>query len=231
MVSLRRRLPPANSLVVFEAAARHLNFTRAAKELGVTQAAVSRQMQLLEDHLGTAMFQRTPRHLKLTPAGQRLYKAVTMGLEHIAGTAVELRRIGPEADLTVSSSVTFASYWLMHRVAKFRAAHPEIELKLVASAPVSDLASAGVDLAVRYGSGRWPGVRTARLMDNEIFAVCAPGYRAATSLSQPADLLDEVLLHLAEYDRNWVTWDAWLKSFGVAGRRAGAASPSTIIWS
>ena len=96
MVSLRRRLPPANSLVVFEAAARHLNFTRAAKELGVTQAAVSRQMQLLEDHLGTAMFQRIPRHLKLTPAGQRLYKAVTMGLEHIAGTAVELRRIGPK---------------------------------------------------------------------------------------------------------------------------------------
>ncbi len=185
MVSLRRRLPPANSLVVFEAAARHLNFTRAAKELGVTQAAVSRQMQLLEEHLGTAMFQRTPRHLKLTPAGQRLYKAVTMGLEHIAGTAVELRRIGPEADLTVSSSVTFASYWLMHRVAKFRAAHPEIELKLVASAPVSDLASAGVDLAVRYGSGRWPGVRTARLMDNEIFPVCAPGYRAA-DLPQPA---------------------------------------------
>jgi len=231
MVSLRRRLPPANSLVVFEAAARHLNFTRAAKELGVTQAAVSRQMQLLEDHLGTPMFQRTPRHLKLTPAGLRLYKAVTMGLEHIAGTAVELRRIGPEADLTVSSSVTFASYWLMHRVAKFRAAHPEIELKLVASAPVSDLASAGVDLAVRYGSGRWPGVRTARLMDNEIFAVCAPGYRAATSLSQPADLLDEVLLHLAEYDRNWVTWDAWLKSFGVAGpaRRRGLTFDNYLV--
>jgi DNA-binding transcriptional LysR family regulator len=220
MVSLRRRLPPANSLVVFEAAARHLNFTRAAKELGVTQAAVSHQLQLLED-ISARRCSSAPRHLKLTPAGQRLYKAVTMGLEHIAGTAVELRRIGPEADLTVSSSVTFASYWLMHRVAKFRAAHPEIELKLVASAPVSDLASAGVDLAVRYGSGRWPGVRTARLMDNEIFAVCAPGYHAATSLSQPADLLDEVLLHLAEYDRNWVTG-----CLAEIFRRRGAGAPA-----
>jgi LysR family transcriptional regulator, glycine cleavage system transcriptional activator len=218
MVALRKRLPPANSLVVFEAAARYLNFTRAAKELGVTQAAVSRQMQLLEEHLGTTLFQRSPRSLKLTPAGLRLHKAVTMGLEHIAGTAVELRRSGPHADLTVSTSVTFASYWLMSRVAKFRAAHPDIELKLVASAPVSDLASAGVDLAVRYGSGRWPGVRTVRLMDNEIFPICAPAYRPSGPLRRPADLLNEVLLHLVEYDRNWVTWDAWLQSFGVEGQ-------------
>ena len=84
---------------------------------------------------------------------------------------------------------------------------------------------------MRYGSGRWPGVRTARLMDNEIFAVCAPGYRAATSLSRPADLLDEVLLHLVEYDRNWVTWDAWLKSFGVAGpaRRRGVTFDNYLV--
>ena len=231
MIPLRRRLPPANSLVVLEAAARHLNFTRAAKELGVTQAAVSRQIQLLEEHLGAAMFQRSPRSLKLTPAGQRLYKAVAMGLEHIAGTAVELRRIGPRADLTVSSSVTFASYWLMHRVAKFRASYPEIELKLLAAGPVSDLASAGVDLAVRYGSGRWPGVRTARLMDNEIFPVCSPGYRPSAPLGRPADLLSEVLLHLVEYDRNWVTWDAWLKSFGVEGtpRRRGLTFDNYLV--
>src|SRR5262249_3922328 len=199
MIALRKRLPPANSLVVFEAAARYLNFTRAAKELGVTQAAVSRQMQLLEEHLGTVLFQRSPRSLKLTPAGLRLHKAVTMGLEPIAGTAVELRRSGPQADLTVSTSVTFASYWLMSRVAKFRAAHPEIELKLVASAPVGDLASAGVDLAVRYGSGRWPGVRTVRLMDNEIFPVCAPGHRPPRPPPQPHHPPTPVLPHPPQY--------------------------------
>ncbi len=219
MAGLRSRLPPANSLVAFEAAARHLNFTRAARELSVTQAAVSRQMQILEDHLGLALFQRKPRGLKLTPGGHRLHRAVTMGLEHIAGAVAELRRAGPKADLTVSTSVTFASYWLMSRVAKFRASHPEIELKLVASAPVRDLVAAGVDLAVRYGSGRWPDVESIHLMDNEVFPVCAPGYfEGRKGLEHPRDLLDEVLLHLVEYDRNWVTWEAWLRSFGVEWR-------------
>lgn len=218
-MSLRSRLPPANSLVAFEAAARTLNFTRAASELNVTQAAVSRQMQLLERHLGVALFHRAPRALRLTAAGQRLHKAVSMGLEHIAGAVAELRRSGPRADLTVSTSVTFASYWLMSRVAKFRAAHPEIELKLVASAPVADLGAAGIDLAVRYGAGTWPGVRTIHLMDNEVFPICAPAYLAGRPPpQQPADLLGETLLHLAEYDRNWVTWEAWLDNLGVEWR-------------
>ena len=93
MANLRGRLPPANSLVTFEAAARHSNFTRAAEELAVTQAAVSRQVQLLEDNLGTALFDRRPRGLVLTAAGQRLHAAVTMGLGHIATTAADLRRV------------------------------------------------------------------------------------------------------------------------------------------
>lgn len=216
MHHLRTRLPPANSLVVFEAAARHLNFTRAASELSVTQAAVSRQIQILEDHLGTRLFNRLHRSLKLTPSGHRLHRAVTMGLEHIASAAVDLRRVGPRADLTVSTSVTFASYWLMSRVAKFRATHPEIELKLVASAPVADLVAAGIDVAIRYGSGHWPGVEALHLMDNEVFPVCAPSYLDGRNAPRrPRDLLKEVLLHLVEFDRNWVTWEAWLQGFGV----------------
>ena len=127
MASLRSKLPPVNSLVVFEAAARLMNFTRAAQELSVTQAAVSRQIQLLEEHLGTQLFQRQPRALKLTLPGVRLHKAVTMSLEHIANTVVDLRRIGPRADITVATSVTFASYWLMAHIAKFRAAHSDVE--------------------------------------------------------------------------------------------------------
>jgi LysR family glycine cleavage system transcriptional activator len=218
MTSLRMKLPPPNTLVVFEAAGRHLNFTRAAGELNVTQAAVSRQIQTLEDHLGVALFRRTPRRLQLTRSGQQLHKAVTMGLEHIANSAADIRRARHEAEVTVSTSVTFASYWLMSRVAKFRAAHPDIEVRVVASAPVKDLASAGVDLAIRYGGGRWPGVEAIRLMDNEIFPVCAPDYLAGRPpLEGPADLLNETLLHLVEFDRNWVTWEAWLSAFGVQG--------------
>src|SRR5215469_6483168 len=99
MANLRTKLPPANSLVVFEAAARHLNFTRAARELNVTQAAVSRQIQILEDHLGTTLFQRAPRALRLTLSGLHLHKSVTMSLEHIANTVADIRRLGPRADV------------------------------------------------------------------------------------------------------------------------------------
>lgn len=218
MASLRAKLPPANSLVVFEAAARCLNFTQAAAELNVTQAAVSRQIQSLETHMGVPLFHRMHRALQLTRDGQRLYLAVSMGLEHIANTAADIRRLRHDNELTVSSSVTFASYWLMSRVAKFRAAHPDIELRLVASAPVRDLTVAGIDLAIRYGNGRWPEVDAIHLMDNEIFPVCAPAYlKEMRQLREPADLLNETLLHLVQFDRNWVTWEAWLREFGVKG--------------
>src|SRR5512138_1025820 len=222
MATLRGRLPPANSLVTFEAAARHLNFTRAAEELAVTQAAVSRQVQLLEDNLGTALFDRRPRGLALTAAGQRLHAAVTMGLGHIATTAADLRRVRRAGELTVSTSVTFANYWLMSRVAKFRAAHPDIQLRLVASAPVRDLTASGIDLAVRYGRGRWAGAEVVHLLDNHVFPVCAPAYMARRRpLQSVTDLLEETLLHLVEYDRNWVTWEAWLGAMGVTAPPRG----------
>ncbi len=221
MVSLRSKLPPPNGLVVFEAAARHLNFTRAARELGVTQAAVSRQIQGLEDHLGVALFRRPPRALVLTPPGQRLQAAVTMGLEHIANTAVELREAPRHAEVTVAASVSFSSYWLMSRIAKFRVDHPDVEIRLVAAAPVTDLTAAGIDLAVRYGRGDWPGLEAVHLMNNEVFPVCAPGYlEGRPPLTGPEDLLGETLLHLVEHDLNWVTWEAWLNAVGVQDRPA-----------
>ena len=217
-IALRHTLPPMNSLVVFEAAARHRNFTRAADELTVTQSAVSRQIQLLEDHLGTTLFQRRSRGLELTTEGERLHRAVAMGLEHIANVAADIRRHRTPGELTIATSVTFASYWLMARLASFRAAHPETELRLVASSPVYDLTAAGIDLAVRYGDGEWPGVDAERLFDDEIWPICAPQYlERHGSLQRPADLLDHTLLHLAQFDRNWVTWDAFLSSFGVTG--------------
>jgi LysR family glycine cleavage system transcriptional activator len=222
MAILRGRLPPANSLVTFEAAARHLNFTRAAAELTVTQAAVSRQVQLLEDNVGVPLFERRPRGLALTAAGQRLHAAVTMGLGHIATTAADLRRVRRAGELTVSTSVTFANYWLMSRVAKFRAAHPDIQLRLVASAPVRDLTASGIDLAVRYGRGPWPGAAAVHLLDNHVFPVCAPAYMARRRpLQSVTDLLEETLLHLVEYDRNWVSWEAWLAAMGVAAPPRG----------
>lgn len=217
-IALRDTLPPTNSLVVFEAAARHRNFTRAAEELSVTQSAVSRQVQLLEDHIGTSLFQRRSRGLELTQEGERLHRAVAMGLEHIANVAADIRRHRNPGELTIATSVTFASYWLMARLANFRAAHPEVELRLVASSPVYDLTAAGIDLAVRYGAGEWPGVEAERLFDDEIWPICSPRYlENRDPVSTPADLLGETLLHLNKFDRNWVTWDIFLAAFDVTG--------------
>ncbi len=217
MQLLRRKLPPVNSLVVFEAAGRHLNFTRSGAELSLTQSAVSRQIHLLEEHLGTALFQRQGRSLHLTRDGARLHRAVSMGLGHVADVAVDIRRHRGAGELTVASSVSFASYWLVARLAHFRAANPEIELRLVASTRPSDLVAAGVDLAVRYGDGSWEGVEAVRIFGNEIWPVCAPGYLGdRPRLKDVAELLGETLLHLSQFDRNWVTWAAWLKSHGIA---------------
>ncbi len=216
-IALHKTLPPTNSLVVFEAAARHMNFTRAALELEVTQSAVSRQIQLLEDHLGIALFQRQSRGLVLTREGERLHRAVAMGLEHIANVAADLRRNRGPGELTVATSVTFASYWLMARIAKFRAAHPEVELRLYASSPVYDLAAEGIDIAVRYGAGEWPGVEATRLFGDEIWPVCSPRYLKGRKPPQTcADLLDETLLNLEKFDRNWVTWEMFLSAHGIS---------------
>lgn len=215
--ALRKHMPPTNALVVFEAAGRHMNFTRAAKELDVTQSAVSRQIQLLEEFLGLSVFQRQSRGLMLTPAGERLHRAVTMGLEHIANVSADLRRQRGPGELTIATSVAFASYWLMARIAKFRGLHPEVEIRLVAASPVYDLASEGVDIAVRYGAGEWPGVDAVRLFDNEIWPVCSPRYlEKAPALDRPHDLLEHSLLHLTKHDRNWVTWTSFLESIGVS---------------
>ena len=216
MHGLRAKLPPVNSLVVFEAAARLLSFTQAAAELNVTQAAVSRQIRVLEDHLGQPLFRRGHRSIRLTPAGARLQAAVAMGLEHIANTAIAIRSEPTADQITVSTSIAFATFWLMPRIARFRAAHPELELRLVAADPFVDLVADDIDIAIRYGDGNWPGLAATRLFDEEIFPVCSPDYREARpDLDTPADLLRASLLHLEEIDRSWITWPVWLQAMGV----------------
>ena len=178
MAQLRRRLPPVNSLVVLEAAGRQLNFTRAGEELALTQSAVSRQIQLLEQHLGAAMFQRQGRTCS-SPATARGCTARSPWASTTSPTSRSTSAgIAATGELTVATSVTFASYWLMARLAQFRSQHPEIELRLVASTKLHDLVAAGVDIAIRYGSGDWDGLEAIRIFDNEIWPVCAPAYLA-----------------------------------------------------
>jgi len=216
MRTLRDRLPPLNSLVVFEVVARRLSFTDGAEELSVTQAAVSRQIRLLEDHIGAPLFKRLHRAIELTPKGKEFQKAITIGLEHIAHASDDIRIKSDGADITISSSVTFASYWLMSRIARFRAEFPDVDIRLVASAKVRDLGASGVDLAVRYGVGTWDNVIAEHMFGNDIFPVCSPTYlQDHGGLKEPSDLKKATLLKLNRSDRNWVRWGTWLRHFGV----------------
>ena len=216
MPGLRDQLPPPNSLVTFEAAARHLSFTGAARELRVTQAAVSRQVRVLEDYLGIEVFKREHRALGLTRYGERLFEAVEDGLGRIAQVAGDIRRAESDIDVTIASSVTFASYWLMSRIAQYRAQFPDVDIQLVASARSRELTGSNIDLAIRYGRGQWPGRMAHYLFGNEVFPVCSPAYLEKNNpLSALSDLRNARLLHLAKYDRNWVTWASWFAEFNL----------------
>lgn len=216
MSRLRDRVPPANSLIVFEAVARHQSFTKAAAELQVSQAAVSRQIQLMESYLGVRLFERHYRAIELTRQGTMMANAVSMSLSHIAHVTDDIRQqTSVDADIVISSSVSFASYWLMSRIAKFRAQFPNVNVHLVAYAKLRDLSSTGLNFAVRFGKGTWEGVSADLMFGNEIFPVCSPRYLEKYGpINGPEDLHDATLLTLSRFDLNWTTWEDWFKVYG-----------------
>ena len=221
MMGLRKRLPPPNSLVAFEAAARHLNFTHAANELGVTQAAVSRQISGLEGHMGLALFQRNGARVALTHAGERLYHSVAMALGHIATTVDELKELERDEHLLISTTVATLNYWLAPRMAGFRKRHPEVKVRLMASDPfvIPNLDSDTV--AILHGDGRWPGVRAIKLFDSDIVAVCTPDYAKKLGRKpSAADLMEFSLLQLDEMRRPPLNWRLWLAANGVPSSNA-----------
>lgn len=219
MKRLKDRLLPANSLVVFEAVARRQSFTRAAEELLVSQAAVSRQVQVAEQSLGAKLFDRQHRKIKLTEAGSALFNAISMGLEHIARTCDEVRNGSDSGEITISSSVSFASYWLMSRIAKFRMEFPDTDVRLMASAKVRDLGTSGLDFAVRYGKGSWQNATADFMFGNDIFPVCSPAYLEEHGpFDAPSDLYGTTFLKLSQHDRNWTRWDDWFDAFGLTDR-------------
>lgn len=222
MPDLRRKLPPANSLVIFEAAARLLSFTAAARELLVTQAAVSRQIGILETHLGVGLFERRHRSVRLTPEGEQLFSAVRIGLDHIANTAMTIRRTTAPTQVTVTTTMAFGSFWLMPRLHRFRELHPETQVRLVASDRHIDPGTSGVDVAVRYGDGNWTGFATTHLFEEEVFPVCSPSYLSQhPELRSAADLPEQILLRMEPAHQSWIDWDSWMRELGI---------PSPRVW-
>ncbi|MCZ6604610.1 MAG: LysR substrate-binding domain-containing protein, partial [Alphaproteobacteria bacterium] len=215
-------LPPLNSLVAFEAAARHLSFTRAGEELLVSREAVSRQIRILEDYLGVKLFARLHRALALTEAGEALRSDVRQGLETIAQSVGAVRRTGARPKVTITATIALASFWLTPRLSRFRAAHPGTEIRVVVSDAPVDLAATGIDVGLRYGDGDWPGLTATRLFDIESFPVAAPGYLADhPSIAAPADLAGHTLLNLDGTSHAVEDWDWWLAGAGAPPPAAG----------
>ena len=208
---MSRRLPPLNSLRSFEAAARQLSFTKAADELNVTQAAVSHQVRSLEDWLGFPLFRRLSRSLVLTEAGQLLFRDVGVALDTLAAGINRVQREDQEGVLTLSTLDSFAATWLVPRLGRFRAAHPDIDLRMVISDQVVDLVREGIDVAIRHGIGGWPGLTSTLLCNEVLFPVCAPALlERGPPLNEPADLAHHTLLH----EEMPLTWRDWLAAVG-----------------
>ncbi len=217
----RPRLPALDALRFFETAARHASFTRAAKELFVTQAAVSHRIQALEAELSVVLFHRLTRRLELTSEGERLAAGVRDGLDRIARAVGDLDKRAEAGPLTVSALPSFVSRWLIPRLPRFQAAHPEIEVRLSAEDQSVDLwAANGADLAIRFGRGNYPGLMSMPLMPDSVTPVCSPALLARHGPISTVDaLLDMPLLHdsAADRDDSGSGWKSWLAHVGVMG--------------
>ena len=216
-----RRLPSLDFLTGFEAAGRLLSFTRAAQELFVTQSALSRQVQALEAALGVPLFVRGHRSLSLTPAGIAFHRDVTSALGALATAAEAARGVVHAPGLTVSTTVSFASLWVIPRLASFRERHPEVEVYVSADDRLIDLGRGEVDVAVRYLADSSAPEGAVRLFGERMMPVVSPklARRTGTPLTAPSDLSRHVLLHLDDPDGRmpWLDWSMWLTANGQPG--------------
>jgi DNA-binding transcriptional LysR family regulator len=221
MLKTLRRLPSLDFLRGFEAAGRLLSFTRAAQEIFVTQSALSRQVQALEAALGVPLFVRRHRSLDLTPAGIAFHRDVTAALNALATAAESAGGIGRAPGLTVSTTVSFASLWVIPRLASFRARHPDVEVYVSADDRLIDLGRGEVDVAVRYMADSTAPEGAVRLFGERMMPVVSPKLvrRGGTPLAVPGDLARHVLLHLDDPDGHtpWLEWSVWLASNGTPG--------------
>lgn len=219
-MTMRRSLPPLAALRAFEAAGRRLSFRDAADELGVTATAISHQIRLLEQTLGLRLFHRETRRVRLTAEAAVLLPVLRDGFDAFAEAIDQIRGRPPAGVLTISAPTAFVAKWLVPRLADFRAAHPGCDLRLHASDSLVDFARDGVDVAVRYGPGPYPGLVVHRLVVDRVAPACSPHL----AIRSVRDLAKGALLHFewAHLTDETPTWAAWLRHEGISDVDGGA---------
>ncbi|MEQ1943554.1 transcriptional regulator GcvA [Mesorhizobium sp. VNQ89] len=215
---MARFLPGTRALRTLEAAARHLNFTRAANELALTPAAVSHQVKEIEDQLGLTLFTRNSRSMRLTEAGTVLFEASKEAMDVLGRAVSRAQKVSRgQSLLKVTADAHFAAKWLMRRVDSFRAAFPDIDLRFDISYDVRDFEADDVDVGIRFGEGKYAGLAAHRLFDNVIVPVCSPQLlRNGPALNVPRDLFNHRLVHI-DWSRQGVTWPNWSMWMAAAG--------------
>jgi len=209
-----RRLPPLSALPFFEAAARHLNFSKAASELNVTPGAISRAIKNLEDQLQVLLFERKTRSVQLTEVGEPYARAVRDALEQLAAATALATARHSSSTLNVSTSDGFAGRWLVPRLYRFHKSHEDIDVRVSTTGKLTNFRGDGIDVAIRYGGGSYPGLQSELLTGEEVFPVCSPKLlKGARALRKPEDLKHHTLIR----DTYPIDWAAWLASAGVKG--------------
>ena len=203
------KLPPMSAVRVFEAAARHQSFTRAAEELGMTQAAVSYQIKMLEDRIGAPLFIRLPRQVTLTAKGRHLAPAVTEAFEALRNAFAGIEAT-VQSVLSISTLTTFASNWLVPRLGRFQQLHPDIAVQINVSGQIVDFGQSDFDLAIRSGNGDWPGLEAHLLFPNLFTPVCSPDLIRDVTLKDPSDILRFPII-----SPNDPWWQDWFIAAGV----------------
>jgi LysR family glycine cleavage system transcriptional activator len=218
-------LPPLSALRAFEAAARHMSFSKAAEELHVTPAAISHQIHALEQDLGVRLFHRLNRSIELTASAQVLLPGLTEAFAGIHASVVRLRAHNDTGTLTVTASPSLAAKWLVLRLHRFQEQCLEVDVRISATDDLVDLGKGDFDIAIRYGAGNYPGLEVELLLTNEVFPACSPQLLAnGPSLITPEDLAAHALIHDQAIERDPLvpTWPMWLKAAGVKNVPAAA---------
>jgi LysR family glycine cleavage system transcriptional activator len=209
-----RKLPPLSPLPSFEAAARLLSFSKAADELHVTHGAISRAVKTLEEQLGVMLFERGTRSVRLTAVGEPYARSVRETLDQLAQATAAATARHSDSTLNVSTSDGFAGKWLVPRLYRFHRSHDDIDVRVSTTGALTNFLGDGIDIAVRYGGGRYPGLTAELLMDEAVFPVCSPRLLEGPSpLRSPEDLRRHTLIR----DAYPISWATWLASAGVTG--------------